>query len=70
MTRTPFYSPEVRACVVRMVLDHQSEHASQWAKLVKVPGESGALLHRHSRRNTSGGSHRLDRSDNPTLAQS
>ena len=27
--RTPPYSPEVRARAVRMVLDHQGEHASQ-----------------------------------------
>jgi transposase-like protein len=26
--RVPRYSPEVRARAVRMVLDHQSEHAS------------------------------------------
>jgi hypothetical protein len=27
--RVPPYSPEVRARAVRMVLDHQGEHASQ-----------------------------------------
>ena len=31
--RVPPYSPEVRTRAVRMVLDHQSEHASKWSEI-------------------------------------
>ncbi len=35
------YSPEVRARAVRMVTEHQGEHASQWAAIGSIAAKIG-----------------------------
>jgi transposase len=35
------YSPEVRARAVRMVLEHQAEHASRWAAVESIAAKIG-----------------------------
>ena len=44
--RTPPYSSEVRARAVRMVLEHQGEHASQWSAIGSIAAAPG-LSWRH-----------------------
>src|SRR3954466_570144 len=39
--RTPLYSPEVRERAVRMVLNHQGEHGSQYAAIQSIAAKIG-----------------------------
>ena len=38
---TTKYSPEVRERAVQMVLDHQGDHASQWAAIASIAAKIG-----------------------------
>ena len=37
------YSPEVRERAVRLVFEHQDEHASQWAAIVSISSKFGMV---------------------------
>ncbi len=41
MTRATRYSPEVRERAVRMVLEHEHEHSSQWSAIVSIASKIG-----------------------------
>ncbi len=39
--KSPKFSPEVRERAVRMVIEHRSEHASEWAAIVSIATKIG-----------------------------
>jgi transposase len=41
MNKSTRYSPEVRERAVRLLFEHQGEHASQWAALTSIASKIG-----------------------------
>ena len=41
MNKSTRYSPEVRERAVRLVFEHQGEHASQWAARISIANKIG-----------------------------
>lgn len=43
MKKSPTFSPAVRECAVRMVLEHRAEYPSQWAAIESIAEKIGCV---------------------------